>query len=100
MFLPFQIKYRKYPKFLDRIKNRYIEYNDTVEEIGDIASFALSLPNVNEIHLLPYHRMGRDKYEGLGREYLMGDVPSPTAEHMQILLEVCRNKGLTAHLGG
>ena len=33
MFLPFQIKYRKYPKFLDRIKNRYIEYNDTVEEI-------------------------------------------------------------------
>ena len=75
-------------------------FNDTVEEIGDIASFALSLPNVNEIHLLPYHRMGRDKYEGLGREYLMGDVPSPTAEHMQILLEVCRNKGLTAHLGG
>lgn len=75
-------------------------FNDTESEIGEIADFAVSLPNVNEIHLLPYHRMGRDKYEGLGREYLMGDIPSPTAEKMQTLLEVCRNKGLTAHLGG
>ncbi len=75
-------------------------FNDTESEIGEIADFAVSLKNVNEIHLLPYHRMGRDKYEGLGREYLMGDVPSPTAEKMQSLLQVCRSKGLTAHLGG
>ncbi len=75
-------------------------FNDTEEEIGSIAAFAAELPNVNEIHLLPYHRMGRDKYEGLGRPYLMGDVPSPTADHMQSLLEVCRKYGLTAHLGG
>lgn len=75
-------------------------FNDTKEEISDIARFASTLPNVNEIHLLPYHRMGRDKYEGLGREYLMGDVPSPTAEKMQELLEICRGFGLTAHLGG
>lgn len=75
-------------------------FNDTKEEISDIARFASSLPNVNEIHLLPYHRMGRDKYEGLGREYLMGDVPSPTAEKMHELIEVCKDFGLTAHLGG
>lgn len=75
-------------------------FNDTKEEIGQIAAFATSLPNVNEIHLLPYHRMGRDKYEGLQRPYLMGDVPSPTAEHMQELLGVCRQYGLTTHLGG
>lgn len=75
-------------------------FNDTKEEISNIALFACSLPNVNEIHLLPYHRMGRDKYEGLGREYLMGDVPSPTAEKMHELIEVCKGFGLTAHLGG
>lgn len=33
MFLPFKLKYKAYPKFLERIKNRYIEYNETVEEI-------------------------------------------------------------------
>ena len=35
MFLPFKLKYKAYPKFLERIKNRYIEYNETVEEIID-----------------------------------------------------------------
>ncbi len=75
-------------------------FNDTKEEIGEIAKFTSSLKNVNEIHLLPYHRMGKDKYDGLGRPYLMGDVPSPTNNKMQELLEVCRSYGLTTHLGG
>lgn len=75
-------------------------FNDTVEEIGEIAKFTASLPNVNEIHLLPYHRMGKDKYDGLGRPYLMGDVPSPTSAKMQELLAVCKSYGLTTHLGG
>ncbi len=75
-------------------------FNDTIEEIGEIAKFTASLPNVNEIHLLPYHRMGKDKYDGLGRPYLMGDVPSPTSAKMQELLAVCKSYGLTTHLGG
>lgn len=75
-------------------------FNDTKEEIAEIAAFASSLPNVNEIHLLPYHSMGRDKYDGLNRPYLMGDTPSPTTEKMQELLEVCRRYRLTTHLGG
>ena len=41
-------------------------FNDTVEEIRGIAAFAASLPGVKELHLLPYHRLGQDKYEGLG----------------------------------
>ena len=75
-------------------------FNDTKEEIAKIASFASSLPNVNEIHLLPYHNMGRDKYEGLGRAYLMGDVPSPSSEKMQSLAEVCKEYDLNVHIGG
>lgn len=75
-------------------------FNDTQEEIGGIAAFASSLPNVNEIHLLPYHRMGRDKYEGLSRPYSMGDVLPPTAEKMETLVKVCERYGLTTHLGG
>lgn len=75
-------------------------FNDTEKEIGEIAAFTASLPNVNEIHLLPYHRMGRDKYEGLGRPYAMGDVPPPTSEKMEQLLRVAENYGLITHLGG
>ena len=76
-------------------------FNDSVEEIQAIARFAASLPGVNKIHLLPYHRLGQDKYDGLGRPYLMEGILPPTAEHMQMLKNavhaVC---GLDCQIGG
>ena len=60
-------------------------FNDTVEEIQDIARFAATLPGVDKIHLLPYHRLGQDKYEGLGRDYLMDGIEPPSVEHMDTL---------------
>lgn len=75
-------------------------FNDTAAEIGDIARFAASLPNVNALHLLPYHRMGKDKYDGLNRPYLMGDVPPPSDAHMQELLAVVQAAGLHGQIGG
>lgn len=75
-------------------------FNDTVAEIAEIAAFASSLPNVNEIHLLPYHNMGRDKYTGLGRDYLMGDIKSPTNELMEILKQTAEQFGLITQIGG
>lgn len=75
-------------------------FNDTPEEIAEIAKFAAALPNVDEIHLLPYHNMGRDKYEGLGREYLMGDIKSPSNEQMLSLIKVAEGYGLKAKIGG
>ncbi len=75
-------------------------FNDTPEEIAEIAKFAASLSNVDEIHLLPYHNMGRDKYEGLDREYLMGDIKSPSNEQMLSLIKVAEGYGLKAKIGG
>ena len=60
-----------------------------------------SLPGVKRIHLLPYHRLGQDKYEGLGREYLMKDILPPSAEHMEDLKRVVEQvSGLECHIGG
>ena len=75
-------------------------FNDTESEIGAIASFAASLPGVTEIHLLPYHRMGKDKYIGLGREYTMDHILPPTAEHMELLRRKAESYGLKALIGG
>lgn len=76
-------------------------FNDTPDEIRDIARFADKLPGVNRIHLLPYHRLGQDKYEGLGREYLMKDVLPPTNEHMEMLKKVVtENSKLICQIGG
>ena len=71
------------------------------EEIAAIARFADSLPGVHKIHLLPYHRLGQDKYEGLGREYLMADILPPENEHMEMLKKLVENvSDLEYHIGG
>lgn len=75
-------------------------FNDTPEEISAIASFAKSLGSVRQMHLLPYHRLGYDKYIGLGREYTMGDVASPTKEHMERLRKAAAESGLEIIIGG
>ena len=75
-------------------------FNDTEEEILSIAKFAESLPQVKEIHLLPYHKFGMDKYKGLGRDYELKDLVPPSAEKMQSLLEVVQKTRLKCQIGG
>ncbi len=75
-------------------------FNHTVEEIRDIALFTKSLPGVKELHLLPYHRLGQDKYDGLGRKYTMSQIEPPTNEYMEELLEAAKISGLHCQIGG
>ena len=76
-------------------------FNDTEREIEEIARFSDALPGVKRIHLLPYHRLGQDKYDGLNREYLMKDILPPTNEHMaQLKRTVERVSSLECHIGG
>ncbi|MCI8834053.1 MAG: glycyl-radical enzyme activating protein [Ruminococcus sp.] len=76
-------------------------FNDTPEEIRAIAAYTRELQNVRRLHLLPYHRLGQDKYAGLGREYLMGDVEPPTNTRMQELLDVAvQTSKVECQIGG
>lgn len=76
-------------------------FNDKPEEIRDIARFADKLPGVKEIYLLPYHRLGQDKYDGLGRTYEMPDILPPDPSYMEVLKKVVEaNSGLRCQIGG
>ncbi len=75
-------------------------FNDTPAEIDAIASFAASLPGVEELHLLPYHRLGQDKYRWLEREYTLSDILPPPEIHMQELLHTAQASGLRCQIGG
>ncbi len=75
-------------------------FNDTEQEIRDIAEFTKSLKTVEELHLLPYHRLGEDKYKGLGRTYEMHGIDLIPAEHIQKLKKVVEETGLTCKIGG
>ena len=76
------------------------EFNDTAKEVREISRFAASLKAVKEYHLLPYHRLGIDKYKGLGRSYALSDAEPPSKEKMEYLLSVAEESGLKCQIGG
>jgi len=75
-------------------------FNNTIEEIRAIAEFAASLPNVSQLHLLPYHRLGQDKYDGLGRNYLLDGILPLTEHDVKPLLYEAEKTGLRCQIGG
>lgn len=75
-------------------------FNATKEEIADIARFASRLNGVSEMHILPYHRIGADKYKGLGREYALPNIEPPSKELMDELLQTVNSFGLKGQIGG
>ncbi len=75
-------------------------FNDTKEEISQIADFAKKL-GVKHLHLLPYHRMGEDKYAGLNRPYELKGISTLSNEHMNELYETAyRIFGEGCQIGG
>lgn len=76
-------------------------FNCTKKEIQDIAVFADRLAGVKKIHLLPYHRLGQDKYEGLGRKYELEGLLPPENGQMEELREAVRMvSDLECQIGG
>lgn len=75
-------------------------FNATKEEISDIARFASGLKGVTEMHILPYHRIGTDKYKRLSREYALTGIEPPSKETMNELLEAVNSFGLKGQIGG
>lgn len=56
----------------------------------DTNNFILCMPvtGVRQIHILPYHNFGQGKYEGLNRDYPMGDTEKPSNEQMKAFQEM------------
>ncbi len=76
-------------------------FNDTEEEILAIAKYAETLPGVEQIHLLPYHKYGEGKYEGLGRPYPLKDIPMLQDGRIEKLKElVDQRTSLRCQIGG
>jgi pyruvate formate lyase activating enzyme len=67
---------------------------DSVEEAGRMADFAASLGNVRRIDVLPFHQMGKFKWERLGMEYTLRDAQPPPKEAMDRVIARFREAGL------
>ena len=75
--------------------------NDQPENIGAISSFLHSLPAlVENINILPYHTIGRSKYNKFGKEYRMGNMGNYPAEKSEELRKFFLNEGFKVKIGG
>jgi len=75
-------------------------FNDSEPDLEAAARFAASVPGVQAVELLPYHRAGMQKFERLGREYRLADVAKPPPERVEELAELFRAHGLATTTGG
>jgi pyruvate formate lyase activating enzyme len=67
---------------------------DDPADIGRIAQFAAGLGNVERVEVLPFHQMGRFKWETLGIPYALDAIEAPTPEAVERVCEIFRSAGL------
>jgi pyruvate formate lyase activating enzyme len=74
--------------------------SDDEESILQMGAFAAGLPSLERVDLLPYHRIGRDKYPGLGKACPMPDAQPPSEERMEEIARTLRRFDLAVSVGG
>lgn len=75
-------------------------FNADEKSIADITNFAADELNVREIHFLPYHTLGMNKYTLLSQPYIAPDKPLDAPALLAFAQNYACEKGLTAILRG
>ncbi|HEX5043395.1 MAG TPA: pyruvate formate-lyase-activating protein [Candidatus Polarisedimenticolaceae bacterium] len=70
---------------------------DDPDDMARSAAFAAGLGNVERVEVLPFHQMGRFKWERLGLDYSLASVEPPTAEATERACAIWRAAGLHAN---
>lgn len=69
-------------------------WTDDMTEVGKMADFAAELGNVERVDVLPFHQLGRFKWERLGMDYQLKDAQPPSREKIEEVLARFRAAGL------
>ena len=70
---------------------------DVADEMKRMAEFGAGLGVVERVEVLPFHQMGRYKWERLGLQYTLAQTSPPSPEAVRQAVEIFRQAGLTAH---
>ncbi|MGE5484147.1 MAG: glycyl-radical enzyme activating protein [Ignavibacteriales bacterium] len=74
--------------------------NDSDQRVHEFGRFLTGLPGIREIHLLPYHKAGVEKYRRLGRQYRLPSLEPPDRATMERISATLRDYGKTVKIGG
>lgn len=68
---------------------------DDVENVEKVAEYVASLATVTRVEVLPFHQMGKDKWDSLGMRYELAETQPPTPELVERVRDQFRARGLT-----
>jgi pyruvate formate lyase activating enzyme len=74
--------------------------NDDTENLTATAAFAVSLPGVECLDILPYHRLGEEKYARTGRSFPLQGTAPPTVKEIDQARNAFEKAGLRVRVGG
>lgn len=61
---------------------------DDEKDLNDLKDFIRDLKTVDKVELLPYHNLGKFKWEQLGLKYALENISSPTPEEVKRAKEI------------
>lgn len=75
------------------------EYTMNNENVKEIIDFVKEL-KLKEIHILPFHQYGSNKYEYVNKDYTMKEVKPPTKEEVNSIKGTLEKEGFKVSVGG
>ena len=70
---------------------------DDEDNIRRVAEIASRWSNVSRLEVLPFHQMGRDKWEAMGLDYELTNTKPPTPSELDAARSIFRDRGLTVY---
>ena len=72
--------------------------NDNEEEAKKVVNFIREFKGISKIDLLPFHKMGKEKYESLGMEYKAEELLPVSEDVLEKLVQIYRKNGFDANI--
>ena len=73
---------------------------DDEKNMRVMGDFLRGVNGIKRVDLLPYHRLGKNTYRGLDREYTLRDVPLKSEREMQHSAKILMKGGFQIRAGG
>ncbi|MHB1394899.1 MAG: glycyl-radical enzyme activating protein [Clostridia bacterium] len=74
--------------------------NDDESNIKATAEVVQSIPGIEQVNILPYHSIAADKYNRLGKQCSLMDIPVPDREYVESIAGKFLAYGIKVKIGG
>ena len=76
------------------------DFNHTLYEIQQMVDKVSTIKGIKEIHFLPYHTFGVEKYKMLGKNYEFGPEKQVRDEELELYVQYAQSRGFRTKIGG